>query len=170
MEKIFHVIDQTSTYVGKWASFLVVILTLAIGYDITVRYLFAIPNFWAYDMTIMLYGSYAILGAAYCHARHGHVRMDLFYGKLSPRGRAISDAVCYLFLFFPLFIVLLWKCGDHAIWSLSSGECSSASAWRPPIGPFKAIITFGILLFFVQGLVDFLRNVIFIFKGGKHES
>ena len=62
MEKIFRFIDKTSTLVGKWASFLVVILTLAIGYDITVRYLFAIPNFWAYDMTIMLYGSYAILG------------------------------------------------------------------------------------------------------------
>ena len=67
MEKFFHVIDRTSDLVGKGASFLVVILTLAIGYDITVRYLFAVPNFWAYDMTIMLYGSYAILGAAYCH-------------------------------------------------------------------------------------------------------
>jgi TRAP-type mannitol/chloroaromatic compound transport system permease small subunit len=170
MEKIFRFVDKTSTLIGKWASFLVVILTLAIGYDITVRYLFAIPNFWAYDMTIMLYGSYAILGAAYCHSRNGHVRMDLLYGKLSPRGQAIMDAICYLFLFFPLFTVLLWKCGDHAIWSLTSGERSSASAWRPLLGPFKIAIAFGILLFFVQGLVDFLRKIIFIFKGGKHES
>ena len=82
MEKFFHVIDRTSDLVGKWASFLVVILTLAIGYDITVRYLFNIPNFWAYDMAIMLYGSYAILGAAYCHYTNGHVRMDLLYGRL----------------------------------------------------------------------------------------
>jgi len=170
MEKIFRFVDKTSTLVGKWASFLVVILTLAIGYDITVRYLFAIPNFWAYDMTIMLYGSYAILGAAYCHSRNGHVRMDLFYGKLSLRGQAIMDAICYLFLFFPLFLVLLWKCGDHAIWSLTSGERSSASAWRPLMGPFKIAIVVGLLLFFMQGLVDFLRKVIFIFKGGNHES
>lgn len=170
MEKFFHVIDRTSDLVGKWASFLVVILTLAIGYDITVRYLFNIPNFWAYDMTIMLYGSYAILGAAYCHYTNGHVRMDLLYGRLSPRGRAIMDIICYIFLFFPLFIVLIWKCGDHAWWALVNGERSSASAWRPLIGPFKMVIVFGLVLFFLQGLVDFLRNILFVVKGGKHES
>ncbi len=170
MEKIFRIIDRSSEYVGKWASFLVVILTLAIGYDITVRYLFAIPNFWAYDITIMLYGSYAILGAAYCHSLDSHVRMDLLSSRLSRRGRAVMDIICYIFLFFPLFIVLIWKCGNHAIWSVISGERSSASAWRPLLGPFNMAIVLGLVLFFLQGLVDFLRKIIFVVKGGKHES
>ena len=170
MEKFFHVIDRTSDLVGKWASFLVVILVVAIGYDITGRYFFNIPSFWAYDMTIMLYGSYAILGTAYCHYNNGHVRMDLLYGRLSRRGRAIMDIICYIFLFFPLFTVLIWKCGNHAIWSVINGERSSASAWRPLLGPFNMAIVLGLVLFFLQGLVDFLRNIIFVAKGGNHES
>ena len=80
------------------------------------------------------------------------------------------DAICYIFLFFPLFTVLIWKCGEHALWSLIHGECSSGSAWRPVIGPFKMVIVLGLVLFFLQGLVDFLRNIIFVVKGEKHDS
>ena len=95
MEKFLRIIDRASEWTGKCASFLVVILTLAIGYDITVRYLFAKANFWPYDLTYMLYGSYTMLGAAYCHYRKGHVRMDLLYSKLSTRGKARMDVICY---------------------------------------------------------------------------
>jgi TRAP-type mannitol/chloroaromatic compound transport system permease small subunit len=169
MEKILRIIDRASEWTGKLASFLVVILTLAIGYDITVRYLFAIPNQWSYDMTIFLYGGHAMLGAAYCHYTKGHVRMDLLSGRLSERGQAIMDVICYIFLFFPLFIVLIYKCGNHAIWAVVHGERSSASAWRPPLGPFKIAIVFGLVLFFLQGVADFLRSFRIALKGGRNE-
>ena len=72
MEKFLRIIDAASTWTGKLASFLVVLLILSIGYDITVRYLFAVPNLWAYDSTYMLYGTpcsgppIAIVWAAMC--------------------------------------------------------------------------------------------------------
>ena len=170
MERFLRVIDRISEITGRMASILVVILTLAICYDIFMRYVFAKPSFWAYDMTIMLYGSFAILGAAYCHYLGGHVRMDLLYGKLSTRGKAIADIVGYLILFFPLMIILVYKCGQHAIWSMSFGERSSASAWRPYLGPFKLIIAYGLTLFLLQGIADFLRRIVTAVTGVKHES
>ena len=170
MERFLRVIDRVSEITGRMASILVIILTIAICYDIFMRYVFAKPSFWAYDMTIMLYGSFAILGAAYCHYLKGHVRMDLIYGKLSPRGKAIADIVGYLLLFFPLMSVLVYKCGEHAIWSMSFGERSSASAWRPYLGPFKLIIAYGLALFLVQGIADFLRRIAVAVTGVEHES
>jgi len=170
MEKFLRIIDGTSIWTGKLASFLVVVLILAIGYDITVRYLFALPNLWSYDMTYMIYGGYTMLGAAYCHAVGGHVRMDLIYGRLSTRGRAVTDVICYLLLFFPLFSVLLYKCGENAVWSLLHSERSSASVWRPYMAPFKLAITFGILLFYLQGIAEFIRALIVAVKGVRHES
>ena len=121
-------------------------------------------------MTIFLYGSYAILGAAYTHAKNGHVRMDLLYGRLSERGRATVDVICYFILFFPLFIVLLYECGGHVLWAVMHGERSSASAWRPYVGPFKLSILLGLFLFFLQGVVEFLRSFKIMLKGGSHES
>jgi len=170
MENIFHVVDRISEIVGKLASFLVVVLIIAIGYDITTRYLFSKANFWAYDMTIFLYGSYAMLGAAYCHYTKGHVRMDLLTARMSLRARSTVDVVCYILLFFPLFIILIYKCGGHAIWALLHSERSSASAWRPYMAPFKMAILLGLVLFFLQGVVDFLRSLRIALKGGPHES
>ena len=162
MEKFLRIIDRASEWTGKCASFLVVILTLAIGYDITVRYLFAKANFWPYDLTM--------LGAAYCHYLKGHVRMDLIYSRLSPRGRAKMDVICYIFLFFPLFSVLLYKCGQNALWALMHGETSHASAWRPSLAPFKIAIVFGIFLFYLQGIAEFIRALTVAIKGEPHES
>ncbi len=170
MEKFLRIIDRSSEWTGKAASFLVVILTLAIGYDITVRYLFSKANFWAYDITYMLYGIYTILGVAYCHYMKGHVRMDLLYSRLSRRGQARMDVVCYIILFFPLFIILLYKCGEGAWWALVHGETSHASVWRPSLAPFKTAIFFGLFLFFLQGIAEFIRALTVAIKGEPHES
>jgi TRAP-type mannitol/chloroaromatic compound transport system permease small subunit len=131
---------------------------------------FGNTNQWAYDSTYMLYGSYTILGAAYCHREQGHVRMDLFYGKLSQRGKAITDVICYLLLFFPLFTVLLYKCGENAYWSLLHGERSSASVWRPYMAPFKMSIVLGIFLFYLQGIAEFIRALTTAIKGERHDT
>ena len=170
MERFLRFIDRTCEIVGKLSSFLVVILVVSIGYDIFMRYFFAKPTHWAYDMTIMLFGAYSMLGAAYCHYHEGHVRMDLIYGRFSPKGKATVDVICYLFLFFPLFVILVYKCGEHAIWALKQGERASGSVWRPPLAPFKLTIAFGLLLFLLQGVVHFLRSLKIVLDRGKHES
>lgn len=170
MEKVFRVVNAISEWTGKVASFLMAGLVVAICYDVTMRYVFNKPTAWGFEITYMVYGAYAMLGVAYCEKLKSHVRMDLVYAGLTPRGRAWVDVICYLLLFFPFLIVLTYKCGDHALWSLQSGERSSVSVWRPQLGPFKLIITFSFVLFIFQGLVSFLRALRFAVKGGSHES
>lgn len=170
MEKVFHAVDRLSEITGKVGSILVVIMSLAICYDVILRYIFAWPCIWSYDMTIMLYGGFAVLGMAYCHYRHQHVRMDLLYGLLSTRGKAIIDIIGYVFLFFPLMTIMLYKCGENAIWSIQIGERSASSVWRAYMGPFKLVISYGLALFLLQGIVDFVRCVMIAIKGVGHES
>lgn len=170
METVFRVIDAFSVWTGKIASFLMAGLVVAICYDVAMRYLFNQPTAWGFELTYMVYGAYSMLGVAYCEKFKAHVRMDMIYAKLSPRGKAWADVVCYLLLFFPFLIVLTYKCADHALWSLQAGERSSVSVWRPPLGPFKLIITLGFVLFILQGLVNFLRILRVAVKGEAHES
>jgi TRAP-type mannitol/chloroaromatic compound transport system permease small subunit len=170
MEKILRFIDWSSVWTGKISSLLVALLTAAICYDITMRYVLIKPTSWAFELTYMIYGAYAMLGAAYCHYLKGHVRMDLLYGRLSPRRQAVVEVFCYIFLFFPLFIVLVWKCGEHAYWAFTYGERSSSSIWRPHLWPFKGLIALGFLLFFLQGAADFIRSLRIAIKGEPHES
>ncbi|RLB39534.1 MAG: transporter [Deltaproteobacteria bacterium] len=170
MEKVLRIIDRMSEWTGKGASYLVMAMVLCIMYEVVMRYFFDRPQTWVFDTTYMLYGAHAMLGAAYCHYTKGHVRMDLLYGRLRPRTQAIVDVVCYLLLFFPLFIVLVYKIGGHALWAVSYGERASASSWRPILGPFKLAIALGVVLFFLQGIADFIRSLHVAVKGASHES
>lgn len=166
MERVFKAVDKVSEGTGKVASFFMPALVIAICYDIFMRYVFNKPTHWAFEVTYMTYGAYSALGVAYCHVLKTHVRMDLVFSRLRPRTQAIVEAICYLFLFFPLLLVLTYKCGEHGLWALSSGERSSVSVWRPHLWPFKLAITFGFLLFILQGLVDFLRIMVSVARGG----
>lgn len=167
MERAFKVVDRASEWTGKFSSYLMPALVIAICYDIFMRYVFNKPTHWAFELTYMTYGAYSALGVAYCQVLKTHVRMDLVFARLSPRTQAIVEAICYLFLFFPLLGVLTYKCGEHGLWALSSGERSSVSVWRPHLWPFKLAITFGFLLFMIQGFVDFLRLLGNIVRGGQ---
>lgn len=167
MEKALRAIDAISEWTGRLGSFLIAILTLIIFYDISVRYIFNSPTAWGYDITYMIYGAYAMLGMAYCEKLKGHVRMDLIYSQLSTKGKAWMDVICYLILFFPVLIIITYKCGDHSLWALLSGERSSGSVWRPLLGPFKMLITFGFIILILQGLASFARVLTAAIKGGK---
>jgi len=170
MGKFLRFIDRVSDWTGKLASFLMAGLVVAICYDVFMRYVFSRPTYWAFEVTYMVYGAYSMLGVAYCHLLNSHVRMDLIYAKLSARGKAWMDVICYLLLFFPFLLVLTYKCGEHTLWALQSGERSSVSVWRPELGPFKLAITFGFVLFILQGVVNFIRTLAVAMRGGAHES
>jgi len=167
MNTFFRIIDLTSEWMGKLSSFLMPGLVVAICYDVFMRYVLNKPTYWAFEVTYMVYGAYSMLGVAYCHLLNSHVRMDMLYARLSTRGKAWMDVICYLLLFFPFMIVLTYKCGDHAWWAWESGEGSSVSVWRPQLWPFKLTIMVGLILFILQGLVNFLRTLGIAVKGGQ---
>ena len=170
MVRILKGIDWVSEMTGKCASFAIIVMILAIGYDITVRYFFATPNYWAYDSVYMIYGAYSLLGAAYCHVKKGHVRMDLFYGRFSTKQKALTEVICYVLIFFPLYTIVTYKCAEHAWWAFTFGERSSASSWRPLTAPFKLSIALGFILFFIQGVAEFIKALTIVIKGESNES
>lgn len=169
IRKFLKVVDGLSEWVGKLGSWLILALTGIMVYEVLMRYLFAKPTFFAYDLTWMLYGAYISMGAAYCHLHKGHVRVDFFYTRLPLRGRTILEVILYVIFFFPLFYVVLRYLMDNLIYSWASRECTSASTWRPPIYPFKTVIVMGFVLLFFQGVSEFVKNLYFFIKGHSHE-
>ena len=65
-----------------------------------------------------------LLGGAYSMQKDAHVRMDLFYGRLPPRGRAVLDTITIVCVIF-FMVALLWGAGC-LLGPLSTG---AASQW-----------------------------------------
>jgi TRAP-type mannitol/chloroaromatic compound transport system permease small subunit len=153
LDRLVVVIDAVSTAAGWFAGWLVVPLTLAVAYEVVARYLFNAPTRWVSTVTYMLYGTQFMLAAAYTLLKDGHVRTDVFYGRWSPRTRAIVDAVSYVFFFFP-GMVLIFHAGTVEAWhAWDIGE--RAGGWRAY--PFKAVIPLTALLLLLQGLSELIK-------------
>ncbi len=133
-------------------------------WEIILRYFLGLPTIWAHELSLMVFGAVSILGGAYAHKYRAHVNMDLFYSRLSRRGRLILDIVT--FPFFLIFCgILLWKGWDFAWRSVLSWEYSQSN-WAPLIWPIKLTIPLGALLIILQAISNLLADIA-EFSSGK---
>ena len=155
VDRVVRAIDAVSTAAGWLGGWLIVPLTLAVAYEVAARYAFNAPTKWASNLTYMLYGSQFMLAAAYTLLKGGHIRVDVFYERWSPRTRATVDAVSYAFFFFPGMLFILYAGTAEAWQAWAIGERSGVG----PLYPFKAVIPLTALLLVLQGVSDLVKCV-----------
>ena len=159
MRTIVRVIDSISEYTGMVVRWACLALVLVLCYEVTARYFFDAPTAWASDTSSMMGGAIAALGWAYTHRHGGHVRVDVFYSHLSPRGQAILDVTLSLLFFFPLLIALAYVSWDKMWFSWEMGEVLNRSNWYPITGPIRTAVVLGLSLFALQGVAQFIRDL-----------
>ena len=165
MQKLFLMVDRLSTFIGQFFSWLVVGLTLLIGYEVFSRYVLNNPHAWAFDAMIMMYGTMFMMAGAYTLSKNGHVRGDILYGFLKPRTQAIFDLILYVVFFIPGVIALAYAGYGFAADSWKILEHSSITADGPPLYPFKTIIPLAGVILLFQGVVEIFRCVVCIQQG-----
>ena len=153
---------------ARYAAWISLPLVVFMAYDVIMRYLFQAPTKWAYEMTWMQYGALFMLGGAYGLKYKLHVRVDIIYIRWShpARGRFLIF-LTYLFIFFPVFYILITHSFIYAYYSWEVWETSYISYWQPPVYPIKTVMCIGLVLFALQGIAEFLRLATFVFKGEK---
>jgi TRAP-type mannitol/chloroaromatic compound transport system permease small subunit len=157
VEFILHAIDSFQDRFGRIIAFLTVGMMGVVAVEVVLRYVFDSPTLWAHETAQFLYGAYCILGGAYVLLHKGHVSMDIIYVRLSLRKRAILDLFTSPLVFLYLGM-MLWHGSIFAWKSVGVMEVSTTS-WAPPIWPIKLILPLAALLFLLQGIVGFVRDL-----------
>jgi len=160
-------IDSLSLWSGKMVAWLVIPNVLALVYEVIARYILKSPTIWSYEVTYFFYGTHFLLGAAYTLLIKAHIRIDVIYMHLPPRGKAIVDIIGYLTLFFPVMIVLIYAGAEFTIQSWEMGEKSGLSPWRPHLYPYKAVLLVSFICLFLQGISEFLRSITILLRGDE---
>jgi TRAP-type mannitol/chloroaromatic compound transport system permease small subunit len=83
--------------------------------------------------------------------------VDIIWGKLSPRGRAIIDVFTSVFAFLYLG-VLFWVSLEITINSWQIGE-TTMSHWKPIYYPLRTTLPVGCFLFLMQVVAQLIRNI-----------
>ena len=165
MRTIVRAIDTMSESIARIGRWCAAVLVVAVAYEVIMRHVFIRPSLWAHEIHIMLGASLYILAFAYVHRYGMHVRADVFYSHLSPRGRAIIDTLGHLFFFFPLMILLTITSITWAWVAWEVGERMPFTGWFPPAGPLRTVVAIGIFMLTLQGVAQFIRDLHLLIKG-----
>ncbi len=163
IKKVIGGIDALNDRTGKIASFLMPLLIIFETYEVISRYMFGHPTIWITELSAMIFGTFILLGGGYT-LRHGaHANMDILYGTLPKRGKALMDLITF-FLFLAFVGILFWQGGQMAWRSVAMLEHDSTE-WAPPLYYFKMTLPIGAGLLLLQGLAKFLKDLIILVKG-----
>lgn len=157
--------DSLSAWFGKTFSWLVILMTFGMSYEVLVRYVFNAPTPWALDMSFIMYGTLFMMGGAYTLSRGGHVRGDFIYRTWSHRTQAKVDLTLYFLFFLPGVLALVFTGFKYAGRSWSYTEVSINSPAGIPIYQFKSVIAVAGLLLLIQGIAQMFRCIICIKQG-----
>jgi TRAP-type mannitol/chloroaromatic compound transport system permease small subunit len=163
VQKFLHAIDGISTWAGKAAAWLIIVLMAVVCVEVFKRYIMNMPTAWIFDLDNMLYGTAFMLAGAYTLAQNAHVRGDFLYSSMRPRTQASLDLVLYIVFFIPGIAALIYAGYDYAAQSWGIREGSNVTAnfpwWLPQVYHFKTMIPLAGALIMLQGIAEIVRCV-----------
>jgi TRAP-type mannitol/chloroaromatic compound transport system permease small subunit len=165
VQSLLHTIDGISTWVGKAAAWLMILLMSIVCIEVFKRYAVNMPTAWIFDAENMMYGSLFMLAGAYTLAQNAHVRGDFLYSSMRPRTQAALDLVLYFVFFIPGIAALIYAGYFYAADSWAINEHSNVTADGPPVYHFKTVIPIAGALIMLQGIGEIIRCIVCLKTG-----
>ena len=148
-------INSTTGNLVRWFALAMVLLQFAI---VILRYVFGISFIFLNEGVLYLHASLFMLGAGYTLLVDGHVRVDIFYSKLTASQQSIINILGTLFLLLPSMVVLLfytWPSVQRS-WSIFEGPISVGGI--PASFLLKTLIPIFCLLLIVQAIACLIKE------------
>jgi len=126
-----NLFDRISNISGKLTAWLTLVMVVLTSIIVVLRYVFDAGFIWMQESVIWMHAAVFMVGAAYTLLNEEHVRVDIFYRKMSDHRRAIVDLVGVVVFLMPLCGFLALMAYDFAAVSWSIGETSRESGGLP---------------------------------------
>jgi TRAP-type mannitol/chloroaromatic compound transport system permease small subunit len=159
LEKTADLIDKFNEIVGRFVSWIVVLLVLVVFGDVVMRYAFNTSFVFTQELEWHLFGFIFLMGAGYTLLNDQHVRVDVVYQRLTLRAQAWINVLGCLFFLFPGVVLLIYISLVFALESFRFMEGSPDPGGIPFRFIIKSCMPLGFLFFFVQGISMLIRNL-----------
>ena len=163
--KYLEIINKINIALGKffsWSLLIMVILTFAI---VILRYLFNLGFIWMQELVRYLYASVFMLCAAYTLAQDEHVRVDIFYSKLTDKYKIFVNVVGSLIFLIPVCLCILYYSYTYVInsWmqlegSLEERGLHAVYLLKTLIWGFAIMLTLQSIFIISQGCLKLYRK------------
>lgn len=161
--RIAQGIDRFNAQVGRLTGLLALLMVLLGAYNTVARYLGrwmggSLSSNAYIELQWYLFSLIFLLGAANTFRVGAHVRVDVFYSRLSERGRTWLDLVGNVLMLLPFCLFGLWVSWPSVVnsWQVREISPDPGGLARYPI---KAMMLVAFTLLILQGLADIVRKI-----------
>ncbi|HID49104.1 MAG TPA: TRAP transporter small permease subunit [Chromatiales bacterium] len=127
---------------------------------VVLRYGFNLGWISLQESITYLFATNFMIGAAYTLRRDAHVRVDILYQRLGPRGRAWVDLLGTLFLLLPVCGFILWSSWSYVGESWAVREASGEAGGLPWVYALKTLLVIMPGLLILQGVTMLARALL----------
>ena len=156
-ERLKRVSDWTGRSIA-WVTLPMVAVQFVV---VALRYVFDLGWIWMQESVLWMHASVFMLAAAYTLHHDEHVRVDIFYRKLSRRGRAWVDIGGTLFLLMPMMVFLIVTSWEYVSdsWSIQERSREAGGLGYPFVPLLKSLIPLTAGLMLLQGAAGLLSGL-----------
>ena len=151
-------IDRWIDAIGRGAAWLNVAMAGLVCVVVALRYAFSTGAIFLQESVLYLHGAAFLIGLSYALRHDAHVRVDVFYGRLPKRRRALVDLLGHLLLLTPLCATVIWAGADYAAKSWAVLEGSPEVDGVPAVFLLKTLIPAAAALLLLQAAALIRRD------------
>lgn len=155
-------LERINLWLGQVTAWLALAMVLVTFLVVVLRYAFDLGWIAMQESVTYMHAALFMLASAYTLGRNGHVRVDIFYQRFSPRARAWVDLLGTLFLLVPVCLFILLSSVGYVRESWHLMEGSREAGGLPGVWLLKSLIVLMPIFMLVQGAVWMLRNGLFL--------
>lgn len=153
-------VERLNGITGRWISWLALATVLVCATVVVLRYAFGIGFIWMQELYVWSHATVFMVGAGYTLLRDQHVRVDVYYARMSPRGKAWVELFGGAIFLLPWLIVLFVLSIPYVSASWRLFEASSQTGGMPGLFLLKSVIIVFCVLLGLQGLAGMARAVL----------
>ncbi len=151
--------DAFNDWLGRTVAWLTLAMVLVTVLIVVLRYGFEIGFIWMQESVRFMHGAVFLLCAAYTLLWNAHVRVDVFYLKMTDRGKAVVDVIGNLLFLIPVCTIIILYSGDYVLNSWAECEGSLEERGVHAVYLLKTCIWIFAATMILQGISRILRAV-----------
>jgi TRAP-type mannitol/chloroaromatic compound transport system permease small subunit len=155
-----RILDGICDRTGRAIAWLTVAMVLVTFMVVVLRYAFDWGSIALQESITYMHGMVFMLGAAYTLGRDGHVRVDILYRRLGPRGQAVINLLGTLLLLMPVSLYIISDSWAYVTASWDVLEGSREAGGLPGVFLLKTLLLVMPVLLLLQGLAHALRALL----------
>ena len=151
-------VEKFTEVTGRFISWATVTMVILVVLVVITRYFLGLGSIALQESVTYLHCLVFMMGFAFTLKHDGHVRVDIFYRRFSPKRKALVNLIGGLLFLIPFCLLIFFISWDYVLASWVIRETSAENNGLPFIYLLKTLMLLMPVTLLLQGIAEIIRS------------